>query len=885
MKTDTPKTIYLKDYKPTPFQVEHVDLEFDIYETHTLVASKLRIKRRSQLPQKSNLEDLVLNGIDLELVSIKVNDQVWKEFKVENETLIVSSLPESFILETVSKIFPASNKSCEGLYLSGESYFTQCEAEGFRKITWFYDRPDVLATYVVGIKADVKKFPKLLSNGNLIRQADLGEGRHYVCWEDPFPKSCYLFALVAGNLSVLKDQWTTKSGKPVELEVYAKEADLSKCHHGMLALKQSLKWDEEVYGLECDLANYKIVAVGDFNMGAMENKGLNIFNTSAILASPETTTDDAFDNVQSTVAHEYFHNWSGNRVTCRDWFQLCLKEGFTVFRHQEFASDTNSRSVQRIRDVSELRSRQFVEDAGPMSHPVRPNSFIEINNFYTTTIYEKGAEICRMIATVLGPDLFRKGTDLYFSRHDGEGVTIEDFLNAISEGSGVDVRPFMVWYEKAGTPIVRVREHYDAASQTLSLHFSQFLKDAQGIENPCQFPIPVKLGFLDREGSALPLNLKEGSAVRHWDQEVVLLVDQETKEFVFDSLTSKPLVSAFRGFSAPVLVEYPMSQADLFSLVKVDRDSFHRWDKTQQVLIEEILSLSEALKLNPGSKEIEPSSELLEGLLSILVDPNLDSHFRALALTLPSLDILQQRVKDIDFKRLARARKIIMKSFSKRYRDQILSVYRSVASDKEYQFEPKQVGGRAIKNCLLNYLGGQELGESLAYEQFDQSTNMTERLGSLKVIVGYRMKHMQKYLDLFFERFKHDDLVLDSWFRLLASSDSEESLTTLKYLLNHPHYNRLNPNRARSVLAGFSLTNLPWFHEESGQGYRMFADELLMIDQTNPQIAARTARGFGPYKRCTPEVRAKGLEVLKGMIARPGLSKDLFEVIQTLIER
>jgi aminopeptidase N len=814
-----------------------------------------------------------------------VNDQIWRQFKIENETLIVSELPQSFVLETVSKIFPATNKSCEGLYLSGGSYFTQCEAEGFRKITWFYDRPDVLATYVVGIKAEAAKFPKLLSNGNLVSRADLGGGRHYVCWEDPFPKSCYLFALVAGPLSVLKDQWTTKSGKSVDLEVYAKEADLSKCHHGMNSLKQSLKWDEEVYGLECDLANYKIVAVGDFNMGAMENKGLNIFNTSAILASPDTTTDDAFDNVQSTVAHEYFHNWSGNRVTCRDWFQLCLKEGFTVFRHQEFASDTNSRSVQRIRDVSELRNRQFVEDAGPMSHPVRPSSFIEINNFYTTTIYEKGAEICRMIATVLGADLFRKGTDLYFSRHDGQGVTIEDFLSAISDGSGIDVKPFIAWYEKAGTPVVRIREHYDADRQTLSLHFSQFLKDAHGVEKPCHFPIPVKFGLLDREGNALPVNLKDAAAVRHLDQEVVLWLRHETQEFTFYSLSSKPLVSAFRGFSAPVLVEFPMVKADLFSLVKLDPDAFQRWDKTQQVLVEEVLSLSEALKLDPSGKGVSPSSEILEGLLSILVDPSLDSHFRSLALTLPSLDILQQQVRDIDFKRLAFARKIIMKSFSENYWTQILGVYRAITSAKDYQFEPKQVGGRALKNCLLNYLGCVELGESLAYEQYDQSTNMTERLGSLKVIVGYGMKHKQKYLDHFFETFKQDDLVLDSWFRLLASSDDEESLATFKYLLNHPQYNRLNPNRARSVLAGFSIGNLPWFHEESGQGYRMFADELLRIDPSNPQIAARLARGFGPYQRSAPAVKAKGLEVLKDMIASPGLSKDLYEVIQTLIER
>ena len=869
MKTEVAKTVYLKDYQPTAFCIDSVELFFDIFDEKTIVKSKLAVSTNDPSLTQGKSRQLILDGIDLELLSIKIDGRDWQEFSVENNKLIISAVPNEFCLETISKIFPSENKSCEGLYLSSGNYFTQCEAEGFRKITWFYDRPDVMSKYKVSITADQVKFPRLLSNGNLLEEFKLADGRHSAVWEDPFPKPCYLFALVAGDLDVLRDSWVTFKNREVTLEIYARREDISKCQHGLDSLKQALKWDEEVYGLECDLDNYKIVAVGDFNMGAMENKGLNIFNTSCILASAATTVDDGFDNVQATVAHEYFHNWSGNRVTCRDWFQLCLKEGFTVFRHQEFSGDVNSKAVQRIRDVNDLRSRQFVEDAGPMSHPVRPDSFMEINNFYTTTIYEKGAEICRMIALILGKEKFRKGTDLYFSRFDGQAVTIEDFLSALSEGSGIDVTNFITWYGQAGTPHLKVRKEYRQADGKVSLKFSQSGGPSSKLASWRPLPITVTMSLFDVEGKQLEL-IQDG---RKMGYETVLVVDSLEKTFIFEGLHSDPVPSLLRDFSAPVILDQDLSESSRFVLMTNDTDSFNRWEMGQQILIDEIVAMS--------SSGRDVRNEVLVGLRSLLVDKSISPQFKALALELPSLDMLQQKVQVVDFTKLAEARRKVLKAFALRFTTEIKSLYESIELEKDYRFHSKPVGDRALKNGLLYLLGFTEFGEKLTYEQYDEATNMTEMLGSLKVACDFGMSYSQKLLESYFDKFKNDPLVIDGWFRLQTSSVSA-SLGIIKKLLAHPAYDRKNPNRARSVLSALSNFNLPIFHHESGEGYSIVRDEILLIDKHNPQIAARLARGFGTYKRSV--TKEKALTVLKEMANQP-LSKDLFEVVENMIHK
>lgn len=869
MKTEVAKTIYLKDYQPTPFSIDSVELFFDIFDEHTLVKSKLSVSTMSRSPTSENTRQLILDGSELELLSILVNGQLWQNYSVEEHKLTVSGVPNEFTLETVSRIFPARNKSCEGLYLSSGNYFTQCEAEGFRKITWFYDRPDVMSRYRVSIAAEKVKFPRLLSNGNLIEKMDQANGRHLVVWEDPFPKPCYLFALVAGDLDVLQDRWVTFKKREVTLEIYARREDIAKCRHGLDSLKQALKWDEEIYGLECDLDNYKIVAVGDFNMGAMENKGLNIFNTSCILASAETTVDDGFDNVQATVAHEYFHNWSGNRVTCRDWFQLCLKEGFTVFRHQEFSGDVNSRSVQRIKDVNSLRSRQFVEDAGPMSHPVRPESFIEINNFYTTTVYEKGAEICRMIALVLGKDRFRKGTDLYFRKYDGQAVTIEDFLSALSDGSGVDVRNFVAWYGQAGTPHLKVRQVFDHATKKVTLKFSQSGGPSSSLAQWRPLPITVTMSLFDPNGQQIQL-IHDG---RQLGKQTVLLVDTLEKSFVFEGVPSEPVPSLLRDFSAPVVLDQDLNEKSRFVLMKNDTDSFNRWEMGQQIMIDEIIGMY--------STKREARSEVLIGMYSLLVDKSISSQFKALALELPSLEILQQKVEEVNYAELWEARMRLLKVFALKYTSEIKALYDSIKLEKDYRFHPLPVGERALKNSLLNFLGFTEFGEKSVYDQFNSASNMTELIGSLKVACDFAMSHSEKLLDSFFERFKEEQLVVDGWFRLQASSASA-SVSSIKKLLAHPAYHRQNPNRARSVLSALSISNLPIFHHVSGEGYSILCDEILLIDKHNPQIAARLARSFGTYKKSV--TKEKAVAVLKNMATKP-LSKDLFEVVENMLHK
>jgi len=865
LRTDEPKVVHMSHYCPTPFRIEALSVAIDLFDDHTKVTGLLEVH-----PLELG-KDLILDGVELKLLSLKIDGKDWGKFAIEGETLRISGIEKHCHIETVSEIHPEKNKSCEGLYLSSGGYFTQCEAEGFRKITWFYDRPDVMAKYSVTLTADKKKFPVLLSNGNLVDQKDLKDGRHSVSWLDPFPKPSYLFAIVAGDLAVLRDQWTTPSKRLISLEIYAHKDDIEKCRHGMESLKQSMKWDEDVYGLECDLDNYKIVAVGDFNMGAMENKGLNIFNTSAILATPETATDEAFERVQAIVAHEYFHNWSGNRVTCRDWFQLCLKEGFTVYRDQEFSSDLNSRSVKRIKDVIDLRSRQFVEDAGPMSHPVRPETFIEINNFYTSTVYEKGAEICRMIATLLGPVGFRKGSDLYFSRFDGKAVTIEDFLAAMGEGSGYDLSAFLKWYRQPGTPRLEIRRNYDSTSKQLTLRCKQILPQKPFFPAPEPLPIPLKMGVIDSSGNPLELVI-DGKSL---GLETLLLMENSDQEFVFEQVPENSVPSLLRGFSSPVIMDNDLQIAEKLFLMSYDSDEFNRWEMGQEILIADILRMYETGKT--------ASAQVLDAMMKILKDSRLDYHFKALSLSLPSLDILQQKLSEIDFKRLSDCRQKFYSEFASTYKDEIFKIFSSIEGGKTYQFSPSEAGKRALKNKLLKILCHTENGEAIVEKQFLNAKNMTDMRSALECAVNFSHKNKAVFLESYFERFKNDDLVIDSWFRIQSTSTIGNVLEEVRSLLNHPSFNRSNPNRVRSVLGAFTLANLPEFHSPGGQGYELVADEILRIDKDNPQLSARLTRAFGPWRKLPEDTRKSAADVLAKMRKSPGVSNDLFEILENLL--
>lgn len=884
MRDAAPQAIFLKDYQAPDFAILSTELEFDLYEDHTIVRSNLRFKRTN-----SKNTPLRLHGQDIELIDVQLDEQPLdsSNYVITEESLEISSVPDEFVLSCTTKIKPQENTSLEGLYKSNKMFCTQCEAEGFRKITYYLDRPDSLSVFCTKIIADKNKYPVLLSNGNLVGQGDAGEGRHWVEWSDPFKKPSYLFALVAGDLEKVEDKFTTCSGREVKIEIFVEAKDLDKCDHAVAALKNAMKWDEEVYGREYDLDIYMIVAVDDFNMGAMENKGLNIFNTSCVLAKPSTTTDAGFQRVEGVVAHEYFHNWSGNRVTCRDWFQLSLKEGFTVFRDEEFSSDMGSRTVKRVEDVQVMRNLQFVEDAGPMAHPVQPSSFIEISNFYTLTVYEKGSEIVRMIHTLLGPDLFRKGSDLYFERHDGQAVTIEDFVAAMADVSGRDFSQFMHWYKQAGTPSLSFSDDYNAETKQYRLHVKQSHSDSPGHkkEDKQTLVIPLHMGLLGSNGE-LDLNIGSDVEYRQIDGKsaIVVLTDAD-QTLVFDGVEEKPVPSLLRNFSAPVKFKFGYSEKDLLRLMSADRDGFVRWNSSQELALKSLFGLVEG-----RTQELSPL--LVEGAKTLLEDQSLDPAMVALMLNLPSESYMGDLQDQVQVEANHQARNQAQKALAHALKDQFLASYSRYIEGLKLDdgIHSKAIALRSLKNVCLDYLMLTDEAHvlDLAEQQFKTASNMTDELGALKSLVHSPFEAAaplaEAALQDFYERWKGESLVVNLWLQVQATSPSEKALELVLNLLDHEAFNINNPNKVRALIGAFSNGNAVRFHAQDGSGYKFLADQIVILNAKNPQIASRLVTPLTKWRRYD-EARAKEMKAqLKRIADLEGVSKDVYEVVSKSLE-
>jgi aminopeptidase N len=854
------KIKYLKDYKKPDFSILTANLLFDIRDNVTHVTSILTIKRQSKINAP-----LILNGIGLKLVSVQIGGQVV-EYSVGEDTLTLSNVPDDFELTIRNDINPAANTALEGLYLSNGMYCTQCEAQGFRRITYFIDRPDVMACYTVRIEADNKKYPVLLSNGNNISQGKLPENRHFVEWHDPFPKPSYLFALVAGDLDCLEDKFITKSGIDVALRIFAKTEDLDKCTHAMVSLKSSMKWDEDVYGLEYDLNVFNIVAVSHFNMGAMENKSLNIFNTKYILAKAQTATDADFSNVEAVVAHEYFHNWTGNRVTCRDWFQLSLKEGLTVFRDHEFSADMGSRAVTRIDDVRVLRQHQFAEDSGPMAHPVRPESYMEINNFYTVTIYEKGSEVIRMIHSLLGPDKYRKGTDLYFDRHDGQAVTCEDFICAMEDGSGVDLSQFRLWYSQAGTPSISVKSDYNAEAKKYSLTFNQSIPATPGQLNKKSMHIPVAVGLLNRDGQDL---LSPGT--------MMLNIKEAEQTFVFDNITEKPIPSILRGFSAPIKLTTELNREEQIFLIGHDTDNFNKWESAQHVSSDIILAFANDLKYN-NKLVVDP--KFIDAMQQVLNDARLDNAFKGEMLTLPSEVLLGQRQTPVDVDGIHQSRDFVRTQLAIALRDDLHKIYNECQTDERYHYNPDAVGKRRLKNMSLSYL--MELGDTeiigLCLKQFKSATNMTDEMAAFGLLVDSNYDNREKIITHFYDKWCHDPLVIDKWFSVQAMANRSDVIDTVQALRKHDDFDLKTPNRIRALVSAFCANQVA-FHDQSGRGYEFLGTIVKELDPLNPHISSGLAKILTRWKSFDQIRQKLMVATLEDIIKQKGLSKHCYEVV------
>jgi aminopeptidase N len=875
MDTGAPNAVYLKDYIPPAYRIDAIDLHVDLGEEVTRVRSRLNVAANHD--RTGGVRPLVLDGQDMRLISVAIDGRPLgpDDYVVEPEKLSIADPPEVFTLEVVTELKPQENTSLEGLYKSSANFCTQCEAEGFRKITYFIDRPDVMARYRTTIEADALKYPVLLSNGNRIEHGMLNGGRHYVVWEDPFPKPCYLFALVAGILVHVEDRFVTRSGREVTLQIYVEPGNQDKCDHAMRALKMAMAWDEEVYGLEYDLDIFMIVAVGDFNMGAMENKGLNIFNTKYILAKPETATDQDFLGVEAVVAHEYFHNWTGNRVTCRDWFQLSLKEGLTVFRDQEFSSDMHSRPVKRITDVQRLRSVQFAEDAGPMAHPVRPDSYIEINNFYTTTVYEKGAEVVRMIHTLLGKDGFRKGMDLYFARHDGQAVTCDDFVKAMEDATGKDLTQFRRWYSQAGTPELSVTGTYDAVDHSYRMTVRQSCPPTPGQFLKEPFHIPLALGLLDPDGRDIPLRLKGEPAAVGTTR--VLDIREPEQMFEFVDVRHPPVPSLLRGFSAPVKLKTPGTDADLMFLMAHDSDPFNRWEAGQTLATRLMLDLVEDRQ---AGKPLELMPGFIEAFARVLGNPTLDPAFAAQALSLPTEGYLAQQMEVIDVDGLHEVRRFVRRTLAEKLRGEFLAVYRGCDTNEPFSIDAAAIGRRSLKNLCLGYLMSLEDRDALerCLGQFHGAQAMTDVIAALALLADTDQPERGPALARFYERWKHDALVVDKWFSIQATSQRADTLTEVKALLNHPAFQIRNPNKVYALIGGFAGGNIVRFHDRSGAGYEFLADQVLRLDALNPQVASRMVKLFARWRKYDAERQNLMRAQIERIVATPGLSRDVFEI-------
>ncbi len=857
MRTETPQAIRLVDYRPFPFAIEETQLLFRLEPSATRVLTQLQVRRTGDAG-----EPLVLNGERLKLISVAIDGRTLdaSDYALDAEHLTIADLPDAFVLTTEVEIDPAANKALMGLYMSGGRFCTQCEAEGFRTITFFPDRPDVLSRFTARIEADAS-FRHLLSNGNLVQSGRLDDGRHYAVWNDPFPKPAYLFALVAGELDVLEDSFVTMTGRTIALKVFVDPGQASRGFYAMDSLKRAMKWDEEAFGREYDLDLFMIVAVRDFNFGAMENKGLNIFNSSLLLADPETATDMDYERIEAVVAHEYFHNWTGNRITCRDWFQLCLKEGFTVFRDQSFSADQRGAAVQRIKDVRALRARQFAEDAGPLAHPVRPSSYMKIDNFYTATIYEKGAEIIRMLKTLLGADAFRKGADLYFERHDGQATTVEAFIACFADASGRDLTDFFAWYEQAGTPAVTLTSAYDEAGQSLTLTLTQTTAPTPGQPTKRALPIPVTIGLLDHDAGVLR------------DSEVVVL-DGETHTVRWEGITTSPVISALRGFSAPVNLTTDARPADRYALFAADPDLFNRWEAGQALARDLILARAAADADEVGEERYA------EALGRALIDPISEPAFKALLLALPSEPDLSLAVEPADPAAIHAARNTLRNRIAVHLGDLLRRLHGELQSAGEFSASAAAAGRRALRNACADLLTADPHAQNVErlVGHFQAAANMTDAMGALSALVQIGGAPRDEALAAFHAKWKNEPLVLDKWFAAQARDPSPEALDRVVALTQHPDFDATNPNRFRALVSTFANFNPARFHDPSGAGYRFLAQKILAVDAYNPMTAARLVEALGSWRRYPEALGAQMREALQGIAAHPGLSKNVLEL-------
>ncbi len=866
MRTETPITIRLKDYRQPDYWISHTQLTIRIFDNFTQVESILNMSRNGA----GDLPALILDGVDQDIKEISLDGELVEDFSYEDGKLTLQPTAENFVFKAVTHINPNDNTSLEGLYKSGTMYCTQCEAEGFRKITFYLDRPDVMATFTTRIEADKSRFPVLLANGNPIADGDLGDGRHFATWDDPFVKPAYLFAAVAGDLVRNDDTFVTKGGREVSLRIFAEEHNAHKTNFALEALKKSMKWDEEKFGREYDLDIFMIVASDFFNMGAMENKGLNIFNSAAVLATEDTANDERFDRVEAIVAHEYFHNWSGNRVTCRDWFQLSLKEGFTVYRDSEFTSDMHDRTVKRIKDVTFLKNHQFPEDSGPSAHPVQPQEYIEINNFYTVTVYEKGAEVVGMLNTLIGNESFRKGSDLYFERFDGMAVTTDDFVACMEEVSGQDFTQFKRWYTQSGTPTVTVTEAFDATTGQYQLTFEQSCKSTPGQNNKLPFVIPVRMALLDNDGNELKVRCdSEFNAATQ-----VLTLREATTVVSFDGLAEKPVASLFRDFSAPVRVRFDRSQADQLILATLDKNAFNRFDAVQSIYLDSVLSLVES----QGNEIPDVMNTIVQ---SIFDDEQLSNAMKATLLTLPSYQLLMDNMAVVDPEALIAARDAHKQFIATTYASQWRELTHNLASAEDYQFNASEAGRRELQGLALSYWVATGSEEAISYAEalYRAAHNQTDRLNGLKAVLQSKDEQRQQSLiNHFYRHWQNDTQMVETWFSLQASAEAIDANAILT-LMSHEAFDIKNPNKVRSVIGGFAA-NFKAFHGTNGEGYQFIADTIAQLNGINPQIAARFVKILEGWRKFTPERSDQMKSALASILTTEKLSSDVLELVQ-----
>ncbi|MEZ4278220.1 MAG: aminopeptidase N [Myxococcota bacterium] len=881
-----PKSILRSAYRPSDYVIDSVDLAFELGESETFVTARLEVRRRGEAGAPP---PLVLDGEDLELLEIAIDGRPLAagEYQVEAAELSIFRPPARFVLQTRVRIHPESNTRLSGLYRSSGNFCTQCEAMGFRRITYFLDRPDVMARYSVSIEADAAKYPVLLSNGNRIGEESLPNGRRRVRWQDPFPKPSYLFALVAGDLRCHPGEFVTASGRTVRLEIWVEPQNIDRCEHALRSLQRSMRWDEQRFGREYDLDVYMIVAVNDFNMGAMENKGLNVFNSKFVLARPETATDDDYEGIETVIAHEYFHNWTGNRVTCRDWFQLTLKEGLTVYRDQRFSEDMRSAAVERIDAVKQLRARQFSEDEGPMAHPIRPESYISMDNFYTATVYEKGAEIIRMMATLVGEDGFRKGMDLYFERHDGQAVTCDDFRAAIADANGRDLGQFERWYLQAGTPRLRARGDFDGANRRYTLRLSQDYPatafEIAGAAERKPLHLPVAVGLLAADGRALPLQLAGEAAPSPATTRVLELREAE-RAFVFEGIAERPVASVLRGFSAPVRLEMERSPEELAFLMAHDEDAFNRWDAGEKLA----LSLLVAAAAAPdGFERGAGVARYAEAWGRVLGDESLDGSLRALAIALPSEKVIAQEVPIIDPDAIHDVRERLGRFLARTHAQTLWALYGALAPRGPYRHERAEIDRRRLRNGVLRALAftGDEAAVEAAHAQYGAADNMTDAQGALFVLSDVDDPRRDEAFAHFHARFREDPLVLDKWFTIQATSTRPDALERVRALSHHADFNLANPNRVRALVGAFSQANAVRFHDASGGGYAFLADAVIALDGRNPQLASRLVSAFNDWRRYDEDRQQAMQRELERIARERDLSKDVYEIVSRALSR